>query len=150
MRILFIVSILALLMVGCQDTKKATTSTKKATATKTATPSSTKTEPKKQYNTEDGLPNSDEELRMNSKYPHIPKAEKGITVVNKDGWDKKTMDFHLGYCAQMVGTLENIEHAVFCECFLSKIQYYYEPIYFKEAYQDQTLWNQYCLKKAGI
>jgi len=147
MRIFFIVSILAFLVVGCQDAKKPT---KKANTTKTTTSPSAQTEPKKLYDTEDGLPNSDEELRMNPKYPHIPKPEKGITVVNKDGWDEKTMEFHLGYCAQMVGKLENIEHAVFCECFLSKIQYYYEPIYFKEAYQDQTLWNQYCLKKAGI
>jgi len=98
----------------------------------------------------DGLPKSDADLEMNPQYPNIPKSEKGITVVNPNGWEEKTMEFHLGYCAQMVGSLENIDAAIFCECFLAKIQYYYEPIYFKEAYQDQTVWNQYCLKKAGM
>ncbi len=87
--------------------------------------------------------------QQNSKYPHIPVAEKGITVVSPDGWEAKTMEFHQGYCEKMLAKLgETYDASKFCECFLSKIQYYYEPIYFKEAYEDQAKWNQECLAEA--
>lgn len=86
---------------------------------------------------------------MHPEYPNIPLAEKGITVVTPEGWDAKTMDFHVGYCAQMLANLsETYDPSLFCPCFLNKIQYYYEPIYFKEAYVDQQLWNQECLEEA--
>lgn len=90
------------------------------------------------------------DLPMNPKYPHIPLADKGITVVSPDGWDDKTLEFHLGYCEQMLGSLNEKYYAdKFCECFISKIQYYYEPIFFKEAYEDQTKWNTLCLEESA-
>ena len=92
---------------------------------------------------------STEGLKMHPKYPHIPLAEKGITVVSADGWDEKTLEFHLGYCEQMMAKLGEEYHTYqFCECFVKKIQYYYEPVFFKEAYTDQGKWNQDCLKQA--
>ncbi len=78
----------------------------------------------------------------------VRKAEKGITVVNPDGWKASEMDFHQGYCEQMVGSLEDIDGTQFCKCFLDKIQYYYAPIHFREAYEDQTSWNQECYGEA--
>jgi len=85
---------------------------------------------------------------MHPKHPHIPLAEKGITVVNPQGWKKQEMEFHLGYCQDMFAKTPEIDAAEFCECFLNKIQYYYEPIYFKEAYEDQQKWNSQCLEGA--
>ncbi|MCB0516028.1 MAG: hypothetical protein KDD49_08180 [Bacteroidetes bacterium] len=93
--------------------------------------------------------NTSAEPSTNPKYPNIPLAEKGITVVNPEGWKKETMEFHLNYCAEMLQKLDNVDAAKFCECFLSKIQYYYDPIYFKEAYEDQSKWNQECLAAAS-
>jgi len=84
-------------------------------------------------------------------YPHIPVAEKGITVVNPQGWTEQNMSFHLDYCAQMLAGIANeYDPTIFCPCFLDKIQYYYEPVYFKEAYEDQTKWNEACMSKAQI
>ncbi len=94
-------------------------------------------------------PNEIGEQKMHPDYPHIPLADLGITVVSEDGWDEKTLEFHLGYCEQMMGKLGDKYHTnVFCDCFVKKIQYYYEPIFFKEAYTDQKRWNQECLKAA--
>jgi len=88
---------------------------------------------------------------MNPDYSHIPMAEKGITVVLPEGWEENTMEFHIGYCGQMLASLaDTYDPAIFCPCFLDKIQYYYEAIYFKEAYQDQEKWNQECLEKAKL
>ena len=88
--------------------------------------------------------------KMHPKYPHIPLAELGITVVSETGWDEKTLEFHLGYCEQMMASLnEEYKTNVFCDCFVKKIQYYYEPVFFKEAYTDQKKWNQDCLKAAA-
>jgi len=50
----------------------------------------------------------------------------------------------------MFEKLENYDQVKFCECFLSKIQYYYEPIYVKESYEDQKKWNSYCLQEATL
>jgi len=84
-------------------------------------------------------------LKMNPKHPHIPQSDLGITVVNETGWDTSTFDFHLNYCQQMMREMSgSMNTAVFCECFLSKIQYYYPPVHFKEAYEDQKTWNQFC------
>jgi len=81
----------------------------------------------------------------------IPLAEKGITVVNPNGWTEQNMTFHLDYCAQMLTTIANeYDPTVFCPCFLDKIQYYYEPVYFKEAYADQKKWNEACMLEAQI
>lgn len=111
--------------------------------TKTNKTEQTQTTPTAQTQINDSKP------AMNPKYPNIPMAEKGITVVTPEGWDEKTMDFHIGYCAQMLANLsETYDPSAFCPCFLQKIQYYYEPIYFKEAYVDQQLWNQECLEEA--
>ncbi len=85
---------------------------------------------------------------MNPKYPHIPMAEKGITVVNPNGWKQQDMEFHIGYCKDMFAEMSDLNGDIFCHCFLEKIQYYYEPIYFKEAYNDQQKWNAECLEKA--
>ncbi len=79
----------------------------------------------------------------------IPKAEKGITVVRPDGWTDQEMDFQIGYCVSTVSNLTNLNGLQFCECFLSKIQYYYEPRFSKEAYQDQAQWNQECFEAAS-
>lgn len=88
------------------------------------------------------------ELPKRTDYPHIPVAEKNITMTDKDGWEEGTFDFHLGYCQQMMASIEDsVDIAVFCECFVSKIQYYYPPAFFKEAYEDQVKWNQLCYKK---
>lgn len=79
----------------------------------------------------------------------IPIAEQGITIMFDDGWKKEDMDFHLDYCKQMMaGVKDKINADVFCPCFLDKIQYYYEPIYFKEAYEDQKKWNEACYQTA--
>jgi hypothetical protein len=78
----------------------------------------------------------------------IPKAEMGITVVSETGWTEKEMEFQQSYCESMMASLEDIEGYRFCECFLSKIQYYYKPIHFKEAYQDQKKWNEICYQEA--
>ncbi len=97
-------------------------------------------------NKEDILP-QDDELKMHPDYPDIPLAEKGITLVNKNGWDEGTLDFHQGYCQQMMSSIEDsVDTYVFCNCFLTKIQYYYPPTFFKEAYEDQVLWNQMCYR----
>ena len=81
----------------------------------------------------------------------IPIAEKGITVVNPNGWTEQNMSFHLDYCAQMLAAVANeYDPTVFCPCFLDKIQYYYEPVYFKEAYEDQKKWNESCMLEAQI
>jgi len=114
----------------------------KADTTKTQT--STNSEAQTTTSTNSG------DVKMNPKYPHIPQAELGITVVSEDGWDAKTLEFHLGYCEKMMASLnEEYETSVFCDCFVKKIQYYYEPIFFKEAYTDQKTWNQDCLKAAS-
>jgi len=92
----------------------------------------------------------DHELPMNPKHPTIPQSELGITVVKPDGWTESEMTFHEGYCGQMMASVgETIDSEVFCKCFLEKIQYYYEPIYFKDAYEDQKRWNQYCYAEAA-
>ena len=79
----------------------------------------------------------------------IPIAEQGITIRFDDGWKKEDMDFHLDYCKKtMAGVKDKINADVFCPCFLDKIQYYYEPIYFKEAYEDQKKWNEACYQAA--
>ena len=78
----------------------------------------------------------------------VLKAEKGITIVNPDGWTTNQMDFQIGYCEQMMGNLEDIDGTTFCECFLDKIQYYYKPIYVRDAYDDQQKWNQQCYEEA--
>jgi len=81
----------------------------------------------------------------------IPKSEKGITVVNKEGWTKDQMDFQQRYCESMFENLAGQYDAIkFCMCFLDKIQYYYEPIYVREAYEDQKKWNSYCLNESSI
>jgi len=91
-----------------------------------------------------------EGLKMNPKYENIPLADLGITVVNPQGWTDDQMNFHLNYCLQMMGSLEEIDPMQFCECFLTKIQYYYEPRFFKEAYDDQKTWNQHCFEGAQL
>jgi len=78
----------------------------------------------------------------------IPKAEKGITVVSENGWAKEQMDFQQRYCESMFGQLEGYDPVNFCLCFLDKVQYYYEPIYVREAYEDQKKWNSFCLDEA--
>jgi len=80
----------------------------------------------------------------------LPKAGKGITVVSKDGWTKDQMDFQQRYCESMFEKLENYDQIKFCNCFLAKIQYYYEPIYVRESYEDQKKWNSYCLQEAAL
>jgi len=78
----------------------------------------------------------------------LPKAEKGITVVSPTGWTKEQMEFQQRYCESMFGELEGYDPVNFCLCFLDKVQYYYEPIYVREAYEDQKKWNSYCLNEA--
>jgi len=81
----------------------------------------------------------------------IPKSEKGITIVSKDGWTKDQMDFQQRYCESMFENLaKEYDASKFCVCFLDKIQYYYDPIYVREAYEDQKKWNSYCLNEASI
>ncbi|MGB0839102.1 MAG: hypothetical protein ACPGXL_03120 [Chitinophagales bacterium] len=80
----------------------------------------------------------------------VLRAGSGITVVNPDGWTTQQMDFQLGYCQDMMGNLQEIDPLKFCECFLDRIQYYYEPIYAREAYKDQQTWNQECVNEAQL
>lgn len=81
----------------------------------------------------------------------IPKSEKGITIVSKDGWTKDQMDFQQRYCESMFENIGKDYDAIkFCLCFLDKVQYYYDPIYVREAYEDQKKWNSYCLNEATI
>ena len=78
----------------------------------------------------------------------IRKAELGVTIVNPDGWSESDMNFHLSYCAQMFANMPEVDAGKFCPCFLEKIQYYYEPIFFKEAYEHQQKWNTECYELA--
>ncbi|HRI29521.1 MAG TPA: hypothetical protein PK239_01265 [Chitinophagales bacterium] len=80
----------------------------------------------------------------------IPQAEKGITIVSENGWTQQEMDFQLSYCEQMFSGQEGIDPIKFCTCFLSKIQYYYQPIYVREAYEDQIKWNATCIEQAQL
>ncbi len=131
------------------DTKMETKSTSAKTAAKPAANSKQNAwnyvhDPEKPYAI------LDHQLPMNKKYPNIPQSELGITIVSPDGWEEKEMEFHMGYCDQMMASVaDQIRSEVFCACFLEKIQYYYEPIYFKDAYEDQSRWNQYCYAKAA-
>lgn len=87
---------------------------------------------------------------MHPDFENIPLADLGITVVNRQGWTGDQMNFHMNYCMQMMGSIEEIDPLKFCECFLTKIQYYYEPKFFKEAYDDQKTWNQHCFEDAHL
>lgn len=78
----------------------------------------------------------------------IPKAEKGITIVSETGWSAKDMEFHLQYCQEMLQGNTDVDALAFCKCFLEKIQYYYQPIYLREAYDDQIKWNAACIEAA--
>lgn len=78
----------------------------------------------------------------------IPKAEKGITIVSETGWSAKDMEFHLQYCQEMLQGNDDVDALKFCNCFLEKIQYYYQPIYLREAYDDQIKWNAACIEAA--
>ena len=78
----------------------------------------------------------------------LPKPEKGITVVNKNGWTKDQREFQQRYCETMFEQVEGYDAYKFCNCFLDKVQYYYEPIYIREAYDDQKKWNSLCLEEA--
>lgn len=78
----------------------------------------------------------------------IPKADKGITLVSENGWTVQEMEFQMQYCQEMLQGHEDVESAVFCKCFLEKIQYYYKPIYLREAYDDQMRWNAECIEAA--
>ncbi len=86
--------------------------------------------------------------RMHPKYPHIPLAERGVTVVSEEGWTADQMDFQISYCISTVSNIQEISPAAFCECFLGKVQYYYEPRFARDAYQDQQKWNQECFADA--
>jgi len=90
---------------------------------------------------------TDKETQLRSKYK-IEKAEKGVTIVNVNGWTEDQMTFQLSYCAGMFKNITEYDSDKFCACFLNKVQYYYEPIYIKEAYQDQKKWNSICLEQA--
>lgn len=79
----------------------------------------------------------------------VERAELGITIVAPDGWTKDQMDFQQRYCESSFEQLESIDGPIFCACFLEKIQYYYEPIFVKEAYSDQKKWNQVCYEAAS-
>ncbi len=91
---------------------------------------------------------SDDETELIFRKDGLPKAEKGITIVSKDGWTNDQMDFQQRYCESMFEQLDGYNAIAFCECFLSKVQYYYEPIYVREAYDDQKKWNAYCLNES--
>jgi len=91
-----------------------------------------------------------DEIKLEYLANGLPKSEKGITVVSKDGWTKDQMDFQQRYCESMFEKLENYDAEKFCICFLDKIQYYYDPIYVRESYEDQKKWNSYCLQEAAL
>lgn len=78
----------------------------------------------------------------------ILKADKGITLVSENGWTAQEMEFQMQYCQEMLQGQENVESSVFCKCFLEKIQYFYKPIYLREAYDDQMRWNAECIEAA--
>lgn len=78
----------------------------------------------------------------------IPKAENGITVVSPNGWETKEMEFQQRYCEDMMANVNTVNSTLFCSCFLEKIQYYYKPIYAREAFTDQKKWNEACFESA--
>ncbi|MFK7907350.1 MAG: hypothetical protein AB8B69_19600 [Chitinophagales bacterium] len=81
----------------------------------------------------------------------VPAAEKGVTVVNRTGWTNEQMEFQQDYCQQsLAGVADVVYPARFCSCFLDKVQFYYNPIYLKEAYTDQQAWNMSCYEQALI
>jgi len=44
----------------------------------------------------------------------IPKSEKGITIVSKDGWTKDQMDFQQRYCESMFENIGEDYDAIKC------------------------------------
>ena len=91
---------------------------------------------------------TDADFMTTSTGKRVRKPELGITVHFPDGWKKEDMDFHLNYCQQMMANVQEIDGQKFCHCFLEKIQYFYEPIYFREAYDHQQKWNSECFLNA--
>ncbi len=126
--------LLLCLIVACQQQNSSTATATKATKTTTKT-----TKPK----VENGF-------TVTKSGKKIAKAEKGITVVSEDGWTDSEMTFQIDYCQQMMGNIETIDGEKFCKCFLDKIQYYYKPIYARDAFDDQKKWNQECFQEAEI
>lgn len=143
---IFIV-ILGLTLLGCQAKQPAPAVVAPATNTSTtnALPANTDKDKDKNTNT---VANTDEYV-VTKTGKKILKAEQGISIHFDNGWTKEDMAFHLDYCKQMMaGLKDKIDADKFCPCFLDKIQYYYEPIYFKEAYTDQKHWNEICYQNA--
>lgn len=97
-----------------------------------------------------GTLNQNTEYVLTQTGKKIRKAQQGITIANPNGWKTEDLTFHQSYCEQMMASIDTINATKFCSCFLDKIQYYYQPIFFKEAYEDQVLWNTECFKEAII
>lgn len=109
------------------------------------------TQPNSSNETENNVSNDGLEYVTLSSGKKVLKAENGVTVVNQTGWTNDQMSFQQDYCEQSVASVAEVIHPTkFCSCFLSKIQYYYNPIYIKEAYADQQAWNQMCYEEALV
>ena len=128
-----IILVLGLTLLGCQAKQPTPATVAPATNTSSTNTPSTNTN----------------EYVVTKTGKKILKAEQGISIHFDNGWAPEDMAFHLDYCKQMMaGLKDKIDADKFCPCFLDKIQYYYEPIYFKEAYTDQKHWNETCYQDA--
>lgn len=125
------------------------------TACQPKSPNTSNTTPQGQTQTavgkdENGLPLYEKDYETTSTGKRIRRSAMGVTVRFPDGWKKEDMDFHIGYCQQMMGKVENLDSDKFCRCFLDKAQYYYEPIYVRDAYEHQQHWNKECFEFAHL
>ncbi len=140
----------------CSSKHKQSNNTSPTTSneTKTSTPAVANTTPPatKAENSPENEEEQEEDLTLQYTKTNtgieIPKSDNGITIVNHEGWNESQMDFQQGYCEQMMAKMERIDGPEFCRCFLAKVQYYYEPIYIRDAYDDQQTFNKYCFRHA--
>ncbi|MDA0198077.1 MAG: hypothetical protein OT643_04760 [Bacteroidetes bacterium] len=116
---------------GCQNSSSTNNSGNQQTTTENTT-----------------IPATDSEFILSKSGKKLPKPENNITIVNENGWNEQDMTFQLDYCMQMMASVQNLDANTFCTCFLSKIQYFYPPIYARDAYEDQQKWNSKCFEAA--
>ena len=130
---------------GCQNSSSTNTSGNQQTTTET---NSTAPPTSAQSSKDTTIPATDSEFILSKSGKKLPKPENNITIVNENGWNEQDMTFQLDYCMQMMASVQNLDANTFCTCFLSKIQYFYPPIYARDAYEDQQKWNSKCFEAA--
>ena len=93
--------------------------------------------------------NASKSPKMHPKYPNIPYTTTFEGNVYPEGWSDNTKKRFEGDCREWISPYTH-DRSIFCDCFLDKIQYYYEPIYMDEAFTEQGRWYKECLDLAKI